>query len=449
MAFNFRALTDLNPPATVGQSRSFYSPTLFDMDGGAYPAAGIATSAYPSDAQGRLPFFSQALGLGWTRHDLPAEVASLSWIDLAAGPNGQALLLAYTDGFHTVTVTDYDQDGNVIGSHDEQIPNGTNRSALWTGSGWQVVILPATGTWESVGWNGSKYCAVLSPYQSATSPDGVTWTMGPASNGTDGVYLAGKPSWNGAVWMLAIGNIMSISADGLHWATTWPKYLDGQGNQRLYGSEGIQFISGGYFYLFHWWIPGQDIPSIAEVVRADSAGNLTPLGRLADFGALTSGWGPGHGTWRQLVNLGSLLAAIGTSTDGTNAIVSFSHDGGLTWMAPTTASDLQVAFVLGLPGGNAGAPQPLPLGAETDRAILFGSQGDGSGWSREAHSLQYNHFGNILADRAISPAGSVLIFDPFNTYRAYPSAVFLSTDPPQVLVAPVGLTGTVAAVKTF
>lgn len=449
MGFNFRALTDLNPPASMGQSRSLYSPALFDMDGGAYPAAGITTCSYAVDAQGRIPFFSRSLDLRWTRQDLPAEVAGLSWIDLAAGPNGQALLLAYTDGFYTVTVDDYDQDGNRIGSHEEQLPNGTNRAALWTGSGWLVVTLPATGTWESVGWNGSKYCAVLSWSQSATSPDGVNWTLGPASDGTNGVYLAGKPFWNGTVWMIFSGNVMSISADGLHWATTWPKYTDGQGNLRLYGAEGIQFVSGGYFYLFHWWIPGQDIPNIAEVVRVDSTGNPIPLGRLADFGSQTSGWGPGHGTWRQLVNLGSLLAALGTSTDGTSSIVSFSHDGGTTWTAPILAAEYPLAFGLGLPGGNAGAPQPLPMGAETDRAILFGSHSDGSGWSREAHDLQYNHLGNVLADRPISPAGSVLLYDALNSYRASPSAVLLSTDPPQLLVAPVGLTGAVAAVKSL
>lgn len=140
-------------------------------------------------------------------------------------------LQANTDYLSQVVSNNQPVPGAAISSKKTIVLLAFNSANVSTDSGatWQNVVLPTDPsgaiTWRYVAANDTTFCAIGDKF-SATSTDGLTWTLSPALQafpylgvftwtGTQFAYFgAGQPS---ASSNTGAGNIYLTSADGLHW----------------------------------------------------------------------------------------------------------------------------------------------------------------------------------------------------------------------------------------
>lgn len=86
------------------------------------------------------------------------------------------------------------------------------------GLNWTVGVMPSSSTWKAIAWNGTVFCAVaFVSTKAATSSDGSTWTAStlPSSQQWDGI------AWNGSVFCAVASNssVCATSADGVTWTS--------------------------------------------------------------------------------------------------------------------------------------------------------------------------------------------------------------------------------------
>ena len=232
-------------------------------------------------------------------------------------------------------------------------------------------VMPWSGSWSAIAWNGFVFCAIMqNSAVSATSPDGVSWTLGTMPSSS----WWGSLAWNGTVFCAVCNssaNFTATSTDGLSWTL----------------HSAVLPISGAWSHII--W----NGTVFCTVCTGSSYSATSPDGVTWTTGSM-----PVNSGWSTLAWNGTVFCAISTNLYLGSYISATSTDG-LTW------SSLVV-----LPHGSSIAP--IVWNGTVFCVVLYSTayaltSPDGITWSTQ--SLPSLGYWTAIASNSFNTTGNILL----------------------------------------